>query len=129
MNQTDAFEQDAFTKLNDTKITKSKKAFMSETKFEQQVSNSLLTFDTLKKTIPGTNVSQRPDGSYRIKLSKAHIAFDLKNLLQADNEVGLEFSEDFNEYKPDDEIIQKSSIPLWVLKNLGGNTISIQRVW
>ena len=89
-----------------------------------------MNFKGLQKADAYANIVQMGRG-YNVRLSKPHLAFNMRDILSQDNPgIDLRFSEDLLEYEPDEEIVLKSKIPLWVIKPMdGGNTVSIQRIW
>lgn len=106
-------------------------AFSSDSfKFDEEVTKNFLNFGNLRKKDKKADIVKMR-GGYKVKLSKPHLAFNLKSILSAGNPgIDLKFSEDLLEYEPDEELIVKSKVPLWVIKPAGGgNTVSIQRMW
>lgn len=127
----DAFERCVFNKINKGFKKKKHTAFSSTSaKFDEAVTENLLNFDALLKQDKGASITQMQCG-YKVKLTKPHLAFNMQGLLQDSNPgIDLRFSEDLLDYEPDDELIVKSTVPLWVIKPAGGgNTVSIQRMW
>jgi hypothetical protein len=127
----DIFEKCFFSKIKKG-FRKKKHTALSfdSTEFNQEVSNNLLNFEDLRKKDKKASIVQMKKG-YRVKLSKPHLAFNMGAILSHSNPgIDLKFSEDLLEYEPDEELIVKSSVPLWVIKPVdGGSTVSIQRVW
>lgn len=127
----DAFERCVFNKMDKGFKKKKYTAFSSTSvKFDEAVTENLLNFDALLKQDKGASITQMQRG-YKVKLTKPHLAFNMQGLLESSNPgIDLRFSEDLLDYEPDDELIVKSSVPLWVIKpTSGGNTVSIQRMW
>ena len=125
------FEDCFFNKISKCVKSKNHNAFSSDDiKFEDEVSKNLLNFASLQNRDKKVKIIQTRLG-YNIKLSKPHLAFDLKSILSEVNSgINLEYAEDYLDYEPDDDLIMKSKIPLWVMKPMdGGNTVAIQRVW
>ncbi|MFA5071359.1 MAG: hypothetical protein WC511_03260 [Candidatus Pacearchaeota archaeon] len=126
----DLFESSVFNKLNNC-IRKVKRVAYSDEKFSSEIVSNVLKFDALKKKDPKAKIFQTMDGTYDIRLSRPHIAFDFSTLMQEDNQdVDLMFTDDLLEFEPEDEMIHKSKIPLWVICPLeGGNRVLIKRAW
>lgn len=54
---------------------------------------------------------------------------NLYDMLKLDNpEVDIQFSEDMLNFSPDEELISKSSMPLWVLKMVSPTSMSLCRI-
>jgi hypothetical protein len=127
----DIFETCVFSKIKKG-FRKRKHTALSfdSVEFNQEVDNNLLNFDDLRKRDKSAKIVQMQKG-YMVKLGKSHLAFDMGSILSDKNPgVDLRFSEDLLEYEPDEELIVKSKVPLWVIKPIeGGSTVSIQRVW
>lgn len=49
--------------------------------------------------------------------------------IASDNPVKLKFTDDFFYFEPDEDLIHKSKLPLWVVRPVGNNTVSIERTW
>lgn len=98
--------------------------------FEQDMSNALLKFDTLKDKDPGAAIRSVARG-YEVTFTKAHVAFDVMGLLALDNpDIDLQFTPDMIEFDPDEDLVKPSKVPLWVIKRATGpNRVTIQRVW
>jgi len=65
----------------------------------------------------------------RVASSKENMRGRLKEAISFFNSgVDVEFSEDFLNFSPDEELINKSENPLWVLHNAGPGTVLIRRV-
>lgn len=130
MNQ-DIFENCVFKKIKRGFKKKRHVALSFESdNFNVEVTKNLLNFKDLKLKDIKADITQTK-GGYNIKLSKPHLAFDMRSILRRGNPgIDLKFSEDLLEYERDDDLILKSKIPLWVIKPMdGGNVVSIQRVW
>lgn len=126
---TDLFESSVFNKLS-TFIKKVRKTAYSDANFSNEVISKALNFDSLKKQDPSVKITQNENG-YDVRLSRPHLAFDFSTMMQEDNQdVNLMFSNDLLEFEPEDELIHKSKIPLWVICPLeGGNRVLIKRAW
>lgn len=98
--------------------------------FEQDMTEAMLKFDSLKDKDPGAAI-RSVDKGYEVTFTKAHIAFDVMNILSLDNpDVDLQFTSDMIEFDPDEDLVKPSKVPLWVIKRATGpNRVTIQRVW
>lgn len=125
----DIFESSVFNKLSKAIMQKRRTAF-SDANFSAEVFSNVLKFNALKKIDPSAKIIQNESG-YDVRLSKPHVAFDFCELMREDNEdINLCFSEDLLEFKPEEELIHKSKIPLWVICPLeGGSRVLIKRAW
>ena len=125
----DAFDSAVFHNLSRF-IKKIRHTACPESEFDSAVVNSVLKFDAIKSRDPKVKIIQTENG-YDVRLSKTHIAFDFCNYMQEDNqEVNLLFTNDLLEFEPEEELIHKSKIPLWVICPLqGGNRVLIKRAW
>lgn len=127
----DVFEKCVFGKMSKGFKKKRHTAFsFGSDNFETEITKNLLNFSGLRKKDKQASICSMDKG-YQIKLSKPHLAFDMQEILSKNNPgIDLKFSEDLLEYDPDEELILKSKVPLWVIKPMkGGNVVSIQRVW
>lgn len=127
----DIFESCVFRRINKGFKRAKHTAFsFDSSRFDTEVTKNLLNFGALRERDKKASIVQMGKG-YTVRLSKPHLAFDMENLLSRSNPgIDLRFSEDLLEYEPDEELVLKSKIPLWVIKPMdGGNTVSIQRVW
>lgn len=78
-----------------------------------------LNFDLIKQRDKTARISRVASNSYKIEFSKISVAYDLFNLLRLGNpDESLEFSEDYVEFEPEEELIKKSKNPLWIVKVL-----------
>lgn len=125
----DLFESSVFNKLSKSFMKKGRTAF-SDANFSAEVFSNVLKFDALKKKDPSLKIVQNEMG-YDVRLSKPHVAFDFCELMKEDNEdVNLCFSDDLLEFEPEEELIHKSKVPLWVICPLeGGTRVLIKRAW
>jgi len=131
MSYDSIFEKCFFNSTDKCFRSKKHEAFsFGSDKFEDEVRSNLLNFDNLKSKDCNARITQ-VGGGYQVKLSRPHLAFSMKDLLSESNPgIDLKFSEDLLDYEPDEDLIIKTKIPLWVIKPMaGGNTVSIQRVW
>lgn len=93
-----------------------------------------LRFTTAKAKLPGLSITETPKG-YLVRANTDkqglhRVAFDLVRFLQADNnQVRLQFSDELQNFEPDEELIHKSSVPLWVIKPVREGAVMIERVW
>jgi hypothetical protein len=90
-----------------------------------------LRFTTAKAKIRGLKVTATDKG-YLISAPKGGLlrqAFDLGKYIMADNQMKLKFSEELMNFEPDEELIHKSKVPLWVLKSNPNGSVSIERTW
>lgn len=125
------FEDCFFNRVKRGFHKKRHNAFSSDvSNFEEEVNKNILNFKELKRKDPKVKVTQVNRG-YKVKLSKPHLAFSINELLSGDNpDIDLSFSEDLLEYTPDDELVKKSKVPLWIIKPVdGGSSVYIQRLW
>jgi hypothetical protein len=88
-----------------------------------------IRFTTAKSRFRTAKVDRSATGGYRIAgvPLRSHVAFS-RSLL-ADNTIDLHFSEDMVDYKPEDGLINKSKLPLWVIQSGVDGTLAIERVW
>ena len=96
------------------------------------IHQSMLSFNGLMAADKGARVVAFERG-YRVELTNQRIAFDmsgLKSLLARDNEgVDLSFSDELATYEPEDGLLRKSKVPLWVLRPVGNRVVLIQRIF
>ena len=96
------------------------------------IHQSMLDFSSLMAADKSTRVHAF-DRGYRVELGNQRIAFDMgsfKSLLEHSNQgVDLTFSDDLASYQPEEGLVRKSKVPLWVLRPVGGSVVVIQRVW
>lgn len=125
----DIFEASVFNKLSKC-VKKVRKTACPESEFASEVFASVLKFETLKSKDPQVKIYQTEQG-YDVRLSRPHLAFDFNTLMQEDNkDVNLLFTNELMEFEPDEELIHKSKVPLWVICPLqGGNRVLIKRAW
>lgn len=125
----DFFDDAVFGKLSRF-IKQVRRTAYSDSNFSTEVVESCLKFDALKQRDPQARIFQTEQG-YDIRLSKSHLAFDFCNYMQEDNQdVNLIFTNDLLEFEPDEELMHKSKIPLWVICPLqGGSRVLIKRAW
>jgi hypothetical protein len=126
----DIFENCFFSNIKKGIKRKKCTAFSSENiNFEKEINRNLLKFEALLQKDPKVKIVQMGD-QYKVKLSKAHLAFNMADILLKSNpEVDLKFSEDLLEYNPDEDLMMKSKMPLWIIHPNGNNSVSIKRMW
>ena len=108
---------------------RSRSARSGDTHFEDLVAQELLGFASLKQADHGARIASVERG-YRIELSNTRVAFDFMALMAQDNPaINLEFTEDLLNYKPDEELVRKSKVPLWVIQQIGPRSVIIKRMW
>lgn len=123
------FDNAVFNNLNKGFKKRKHISFAHSESFEEEVQRNLLKFDTLKKKDPKAKITRTAYG-YSVNFSKQNLALDLIQLLAEDNkDVDLQFSQDLLEFEPDEELIHKSKVPLWVIKPVSGNKVMIQRAF
>ena len=121
------FEEKFFEKASKGfKQVKKVSDYTSTSTFEQKVNENIINFNSLYEKDKKAKVVNTVYG-YSVKLSKPHLAFNLHSILAEDN-LDLSFTQDLLEFDPDEELIKKSKIPLWVVKPKG-NKVFIKRVW
>jgi hypothetical protein len=49
--------------------------------------------------------------------------------IASDNPVNLKFTDDYFYFEPEEGLIHKSKLPLWVVRPVGGNAVAIIRTW
>lgn len=125
----DLFEASVFNKLS-RYLKKVRRTAYSDSNFTAEVIKSVLKFDGIKSRDPQAKIIQNEFG-YDVRLSKPHLAFDFCNYLKEDNQdVNIMFTNDLLEFEPEEELIHKSKIPLWVICPLkGGSRVLIKRAW
>lgn len=90
-----------------------------------------LIFTTAKQKIRGLHVSER-NGDYILTAPRGLLrqASSLFRFIAADNGmVPLNFDDGLIGYEPDDQLIHRSSVPLWVLRASKDGSVMISRVW
>lgn len=93
------------------------------------IHQSMLNFTGLMAADKGARVVAYERG-YRVEFGSQRMAFDFRSLMQEDNEgVDLAFSDELAGYEPEEGLVRKSKIPLWVLRPVGNRVVVIQRVW
>lgn len=125
----DRFETDVFSNLS-RYMKRVRKTACPESDFDSAVVDSVLKFDPILKRDPAAKVI-KTDTGYDVRLSRTHVAFDFCNYLKEDNkDVNIVFTDDLLEFEPEEELIHKSKIPLWVICPMqGGNRVLIKRAW
>lgn len=125
----DLFETSVFERLSKF-IKKVRRTAYSDAKFSAEVFESVLKFDNIKSKDPAIKIFQTEHG-YDVRLTKPHLAFDFCKYMQDDNQdVNFMFTNELLEFEPEEELIHKSKIPLWVICPLkGGNRVIIKRAW
>lgn len=107
--------------------SRSRTARSSES-FQDIISHEMLNFTQLLARDRSTRIRSHERG-YRVDFSN-RIALDFIDLLTADNPaVNLEFTQDLLNYQPNADLIKKSKVPLWVIKQVGPQSVTIQRMW
>jgi hypothetical protein len=91
------------------------------------VNKNFLKFEGLLKKDIKAHITYIGD-HYNVKLSKPHLAYNMVNILSEHNPE-LKFTEDLLGYEPDEDLIMKSKFPLWIIKSIGVNSVSIKRIW
>jgi len=127
----DVFEDTVFDSLDSGFQKKSHTAFSGKSSFEDRVAETMLSFDSLKKKDPRAIIKCHKAGKYEIQLSRQHLALSMKEIVAFDNSnIELMFSDDLMQFEPDEDLIIKSKVPLWVIKPMaGGSKVVIQRMW
>lgn len=70
------------------------------------------------------------DNAYHVQLPQRQLMSDVQAFLAQDNpEINLDFTEDMYNYEPNEDLIRKSPMPLWVIKPTGDRSVTIQRIW
>lgn len=101
----------------------------AEVDFENLVTAELLNFAALKAADQNMRIAAVERG-YRVDFSRARVAFDFMNILSRDNpSVSLEFTDDLLNYTPDADLVRKSKVPLWVIQQVGPQSVIIKRMW
>jgi hypothetical protein len=90
-----------------------------------------LRFTTPKAKLPGLKIQLIDDG-YKLSgtrgLLRIAASGNLRRWIFADN-IDLSFDEEMLAYEPEDELIKKSKVPLWILKGSPDGSVAIKRVW
>lgn len=93
------------------------------------IHESMLSFTSLMAADKMARIDSLDQG-YRVEFGNMRVAFDFKSLMEQDNQgVDLAFSDELAGYQPEEGLVRKSKIPLWVIKNLGKSVVLIQRIW
>ena len=123
------FEDTVFGKMDQSKKHINHVAIQSSVDFEETVASNLLKFDLLREFDKGVRIISTDKG-YDIRLKKHYKSFDLASLFNRDNAgVEFKFDEDVINFEPDEEMMFKSKVPLWVIKPISGNRVLITRMW
>lgn len=121
------FEDAVFSKISSGKSRTARQN--ADTQFEDLVARELLNFTALRTADRNLRVAATEYG-YRVDFSRSRVAFDFMSLMAQDNpEINLEFTEDLLNYKPDEELVRKSKVPLWVIQQIGPRSVIIKRMW
>lgn len=126
----DIFESLVFKNL-EKKIRQIRhQAFSTESSFENEVANSMLNLNGLRTHDAKAVICQNELG-YDVKFSKSHLAFNFIDLMKKDNpDVNMMFTDDLLNFEPNEDLIYKSKVPLWVVCPLeAGKRVVIKRVW
>jgi hypothetical protein len=122
------YEDLVFSRMDKGK-SKSRVAFTSDGKYLSEVYKNILNFDMLLEKDNSIKVSSIEEGVFKVRGLKRK-AFDLFNLLQNGNPgINFQFSEDLLNFEPDQELIKKSKVPLWVVHPLDSQSVMIKRVY
>lgn len=127
----DIFEDFVFEELKKGFRKKNHNAFMRVTSFDQRVAENFLVLENLKNKDPQAVIKRMVSARYNINLTQPHLALSMKQVIAFDNSnIELMFSDEFMDFEPDEELIMKSKVPLWVIKPMGGGRrVHIQRMW
>ena len=127
----DPFESIVFDTLEKSIQRVRRKAFRDSQSFESAVTSNLLKFGGLRQRDPRIRISSAVDGSYDLFFSQPHLSLSINDLLKEDNpDTNFLFEEDLANFEPDEDLIYKSKIPLWVICPLEqGKRVSIKRAW
>jgi hypothetical protein len=96
------------------------------------IHQSMLSFNGLLASDKAARIHAFERG-YRVELGSQRLAFDMgsfRKLLEDDNEgVDLAFSDELATYQPEEGLVRKSKVPLWVIRPVGTKVVTIQRIW
>jgi len=123
------FENDVINSLTELSFPNQKRKSYSNTPLTK-VQYSRLKFSSLKSTDPTVRIQNKGSG-YEVKFNAHKTSYiDLKQIFSAENETqDFVFEEEYLNFTPDDTLIKKSTVPLWVIKPLSSNKVYIQRAW
>lgn len=123
------FEDTVFGKMSQGQKQIKHTAIHEDVNFEERVAAGLLNFDSLRAADKGARV-MAVGGSFDIRLKRNYKALDLAQLIGQDNAgVELKFDSDMIGFNPDEDMLFKSKIPLWIIKPISNNRVLITRAW
>lgn len=124
------FEESFFAGANPAGHTASAPAITPAAEFDRLASGqAALRFTTAKSKFRGLSVEATEKGYILRGAAIRREAFNLRQYLMADNQVQLKFSEELLNYEPEDELVKKSQVPLWVIRPVRDGAVMIERVW
>ena len=95
-----------------------------------EVGKNVLKFDSVFKKKSTARVTNVNPGEYRVKGLDGVLAYGLLDMMKNENkDVNFEFSEDLMNFEPDEELVKKSKVPLWVIHPLNSRSVTIKRIW
>jgi predicted GH43/DUF377 family glycosyl hydrolase len=124
------FEETVFKKIKKT-FRQRKHVACPDEGFEAEVQKNALSFAAFKKRDPRVKIASIEDG-YDVVFSEDHLAFDLASLIMESNpNINLKFSQDLLDFEPEEELVMKSKVPLWIIEHVGPSKkrVQIKRVW
>lgn len=128
----DIFEEIAFRRMGRGVNQKSKAAAAvcaEQLIFEDEVNKNMLNFDSLRKVDKSAIITHTANG-YRIVSKQGFLSLNIQELMMQDNPgIDLSFSPDMLDFEPDQEMIRKSTVPLWVIKQMNPGHVLIQRTF
>lgn len=99
------------------------------TDLDSLIHESMLNFSSLMAMDKTARIDNLDQG-YRVEFGNMRVAFDFKNMMEQDNQgVDLAFSDELAGYQPEEGLVRKSKVPLWVLRPMGNKVMVIQRIW
>jgi hypothetical protein len=98
--------------------------------FGSEVKKNILKFDSVFKKKRTARVIPVNSGEYRVNGLDQVLAYGFLETIKGDNQnVNFEFTEDLMNFEPDEDLVKKSKVPLWVIQPLNSQSVLIKRVW
>lgn len=95
-----------------------------------EIKKNVLRFDTVFKKKRTARVVPVDSGEYRVYGLDKVLAYGFLETIKDDNRnVNFEFTEDLMNFEPDEDLVKKSKVPLWVIQPLNAQSVLIKRIW
>lgn len=87
-----------------------------------------LNFNSIRGFDKKMSFHQKENG-YSVKLSRAFSLDSLVGYLKKDNNIDLTFDPSMQSFEPEEGLVMKSKIPLWVISKTSPKEVFIKRIW